>query len=191
MGLTGTRPARSTPLSRLPPRTPQAARVSERRDRPEGRAAGRPGRATRTGGPARLPVARTGRAPCRRSTFEIVACGWPSESVSRRGPQPVRRLAAQIRRCSAAASRRGIRRGRLEPATGGRRRDAEGGRGLLHRTSLLDRAHKRAATGKSELGISVQVHPGPPLSRESSQTHSLGTGPDDLSAVHNLCRQLT
>jgi hypothetical protein len=48
------------------------------------------------------------------STFEIVECGWPVQTVSRRGPQPVWRLAAQIRRCSRTGSRRGIRCGRLE-----------------------------------------------------------------------------
>jgi hypothetical protein len=48
------------------------------------------------------------------STFEIVECAWPVWSLSRRGPQPVRRLEEQIRRCSLRESRRGIRLGRLE-----------------------------------------------------------------------------
>src|SRR5262245_20515398 len=45
-----------------------------------------------------------------------------------------------------------------------RRRHAERGRGRLQRHPLLDRAHQRKPTGQSELGVSVQIHPRPPLS---------------------------
>src|SRR2546430_1425115 len=37
-------------------------------------------------------------------------------------------------------------------------------RRLLHRESALDRADQRVAPSQSELGISVQIHPCPPLS---------------------------
>jgi len=36
--------------------------------------------------------------------------------------------------------------------------------GRLQRTPLLDSAHQREPTSQSELGISVQIHPSPPLS---------------------------
>jgi hypothetical protein len=57
---------------------------------------------------------------------------------------------------------------RLQPAVPptmrGRRRHAEGGRGRLQRHPLLDRLDHGQAAGQSELGVSVQVHPCPPLS---------------------------
>src|SRR4051812_34028790 len=52
----------------------------------------------------------------------------------------------------------------MPPAMRRRRRDTEGGRGRLQRTTLLDRAHQRDTTSQSELGVSVQQHPSPPLS---------------------------
>src|SRR6266508_1548897 len=73
------------------------------------------------------------------------------------------------------------------PATGRRRRDAEGGRGRPQRASLFDRTHERVATGQSELRVTVNLHPGPSSRSESWQTHSLEGGPDVPSAVHNLC----
>src|SRR6266567_1130123 len=45
-----------------------------------------------------------------------------------------------------------------------RRRDIEGGRGRLQRRTILDRAHQREPSSQSELGVSVQQHPRPPLS---------------------------
>jgi len=42
----------------------------------------------------------------------------------------------------------------------------------------------------TDSGVSVQLHPGPPLGGESSQTHSLGSGPDVFSAVHNVRRHV-
>src|SRR5213592_2031368 len=45
-----------------------------------------------------------------------------------------------------------------------RRRDIEGGRGRLQRRTILDRSHQREPAGQSELGVSVQIHPRPPLS---------------------------
>src|SRR4051794_26776960 len=52
----------------------------------------------------------------------------------------------------------------MPPAVRRRRRDAEGGRGRLQRKTVLDRAHQREPAGQSELGVSVQQHPRPPLS---------------------------
>ncbi len=52
----------------------------------------------------------------------------------------------------------------MPPAVRRRRRHAEGGRGRLQRQSILDRSHECKATGQSELGVSVQMHPRPPLS---------------------------
>src|SRR5262245_50151953 len=52
----------------------------------------------------------------------------------------------------------------MPPAVRRRRRDAEGGRGRLQRKPLLDRAHEREPPSQSELGVSVQIHPCPPLS---------------------------
>src|SRR6516225_4098967 len=52
----------------------------------------------------------------------------------------------------------------MPPPVRRRRRDAEGGRGRLQRQTRLDRAHQREPTSQSELGVSVQIHPRPPLS---------------------------
>src|SRR5207237_8492350 len=52
----------------------------------------------------------------------------------------------------------------LPPAVGRRRRHTEGGRGSPHRQSLLDRLDQRDTASQSELGVSVQIHPRPPLS---------------------------
>src|SRR5262245_23424251 len=52
----------------------------------------------------------------------------------------------------------------MPPAVRRRRRDAEGGRGRLQRKPLLDPAHEREPPSQSELGVSVQIHPCPPLS---------------------------
>src|SRR5919201_4898299 len=52
----------------------------------------------------------------------------------------------------------------VPPAMRRRRGDAEGGRGRLQRKTVLNRAHQRETTSQSELGVSVQKHPRPPLS---------------------------
>src|SRR5919201_5318850 len=52
----------------------------------------------------------------------------------------------------------------MPPKMRRRRRHAEGGRGRLQRKTLLDRPHQRKPTGQSELRVSVQIHPRPPLS---------------------------
>ena len=52
--------------------------------------------------------------PARLSVRQTVACGCPVSPAISRGPQPERRLAAQIRSCSTAGSSRGIRCGRDE-----------------------------------------------------------------------------
>jgi hypothetical protein len=67
----------------------------------------------------------------------------------------------------------------------------QGGRGRPERHPPLDQLHQRDTTSRSELRVSVHIHPGPPSGSESSQTHSLRTGPDVLSDVHNVRRQLT
>src|SRR6059058_4952627 len=52
----------------------------------------------------------------------------------------------------------------MPPAVRSRGRDAEGGRGRSQRETTLDRGNQGKATGQSELGVSVQIHPRPPLS---------------------------
>src|SRR5207245_646410 len=52
----------------------------------------------------------------------------------------------------------------VPPAVRRRGRNAEGGRGRLQRHPLLDRLHQGETAGQSELGVSVQIHPRPPLS---------------------------
>jgi len=79
----------------------------------------------------------------------------------------------------------------MPPPMGGRRRDAEGGRGRLLRHPISNRLRQREPSCRSELGITVHDHPGPPLSRVLEQTHSLWRGPDDFSDVHNVCRQVS
>jgi len=77
------------------------------------------------------------------------------------------------------------------PPVGGRRRHVQGGRGRPERHPFIDQLDKRNTARRSELGVSVQLHPGPPSRREFRKTHSLRTGPDVLSGVHNVCGQLT
>ena len=50
----------------------------------------------------------------------------------------------------------------VPPAMRGRRRHAEGGRGRLEAHSSLDCLDEGEAAGQSELGITVESHPGPP-----------------------------
>src|SRR5689334_17275764 len=52
----------------------------------------------------------------------------------------------------------------MPPPMNSRRRHAEAGCSLLQRATLLDRAHQREPASQSELGVSVQIHPRPPLS---------------------------
>ena len=79
----------------------------------------------------------------------------------------------------------------MPPTMRRRRRDTESGRRLLQRETTLDRAHQRETASQSELGVSVQQHPSPPLSVESGKTHSLKGGPDRTPTVHNLCRHVS
>src|SRR4051812_49943047 len=50
----------------------------------------------------------------------------------------------------------------MPPAMGGGRRHAEGGGRRLLRHPARDRLGQREPAGRSELGSSVNVHPGPP-----------------------------
>src|SRR5207237_7476345 len=52
----------------------------------------------------------------------------------------------------------------VPPTMRRRRRDTESGRGRPQRQTILDRAHQREPPSQSELGVSVQIHPRPPLS---------------------------
>src|SRR5437773_9838373 len=52
----------------------------------------------------------------------------------------------------------------MPPPMRRRRRDVEGGRRLLQRATIRDRANQREPPSQSELGVSVQKHPCPPLS---------------------------
>src|SRR5207245_5100605 len=52
----------------------------------------------------------------------------------------------------------------VPPTMRRRRRHAEGGRGRLQRHPLINRADQRETASQSELGVSVQIHPRPPLS---------------------------
>src|SRR5438876_9615149 len=74
----------------------------------------------------------------------------------RRTPRPARAIheRAQLASTSEPA---------MPPAMRCRRRHTEGGRGRLQRKPFLDSPHQREPTSQSELGISVQIHPSPPL----------------------------
>src|SRR6266850_2686375 len=48
------------------------------------------------------------------------------------------------------------------PTMSGRRRDAEAPRSRSDRATLFDCLDERETAGKSELGLSVQIHPSPP-----------------------------
>jgi len=77
----------------------------------------------------------------------------------------------------------------MPPTVRRRRRNAESRRGSPHAHPPFDRLNQRKTASQSELGVTVKHHPGPSLGRESSQTNSLKGDPDDLSAVHNVCRR--
>jgi hypothetical protein len=59
---------------------------------------GRRGRATRSVALPRAANEGAARAPL-GNVRQTVACGWPVSPAMRRGPQPERRRAAQIRSC--------------------------------------------------------------------------------------------
>ena len=155
-------------------------RSCERRS-PLRRCPGRWKRATRSGcagsrSDLRWPgAAGAASAPSRRSSAR-------TRSRRRRAsaPQPVCRRQAQIASSSSGASRCGLCAGRLErskrqerlspspaPASrprfhqrlSGRYRDVERPRRLTDRASALDREHQLVAPGKSELGVTVKLHP--------------------------------
>src|SRR6266849_10129281 len=52
----------------------------------------------------------------------------------------------------------------MPPTVHSRRRDMKGGCGRLQRQTILDRVDQREPASQSELGVSVQIHPCPPLS---------------------------
>src|SRR6266487_2920811 len=78
----------------------------------------------------------------------------------------------------------------MPPAMGGRRRDTEGDRSRLEREATLDRGDQSEAASQSELGVSVQIHPRPPLSVSPGRPTASKEGRIDLSAVHNVCRHV-
>ena len=159
---------------------------------------------------ARLPAARRGgrESPCAAQRGVTVECGWPTSPAISRGPQPVRSRGRADAACSAArqhpracaAAGTSDPRGRpasarssspalapaVPPAVGRRRRHAEGGRGRLQRHPALDRLHELEAAGEVRAWLYGEAASGPSFGRESSQTHSLGRGPDVFSAVHNV-----
>ncbi len=154
-----------------------------------------------TAWPGRAKRAKRLVSMCRRS---------PGPAITR-GPHPLRRLAAQIHSCSGAGRSRGLRRGREERSCR-QLREA--------RSSSLDsrqrRYHLQAVAGETpwRLAASLSESPhsiertsacrpdSPSLALRcicirvlpwpwSSQTHSLGQGPDGFSAVHNVLRHVT
>src|SRR4051794_2632829 len=93
-------------------------------------------------------------------------------------------------------SKRGERAATVEPTVPptmrGRRRDTEADRRLPERHPCLDREHQFATPGQSELRVSVQIHHGPPSGGVSWRTRTASKeGRMYLSAVHNLCGQLS
>jgi hypothetical protein len=76
------------------------------------------------------------------------------------------------------------------PAVDRRRRHPEAGSCPLLRHAALDRLDDPPTTSRSEPDATVNRHPGPPLSRELRKTHSLRTGPDAFSDVHQVVRQV-
>ena len=79
----------------------------------------------------------------------------------------------------------------MPPPVRRRRRDIESGRGRSQRRAPSNHLGQSKPASRSELRSRVNLHPGPPSGGESWQTHSLRTGPDVLSTVHNLCGRLS
>ena len=72
------------------------------------------------------------------------------------------------------------------PMRRGRRHGEGGGRRPLRPALLTDQPDQLATASRSELRISVNAHPGPPLEWISRKTHTLRSGPDVPLPAHNL-----
>src|SRR5579864_6109501 len=146
--------------------------------------------------------------PARLSTFHTVECAKPvapatkarspaglatavADPLLQRDREQPRRAMWPARTVNQGAHLAAAVEPAMPPAMRRRRRNAESRRGSPQRQTLLDRSNKREPTSQSELGVSVQQHPSPPLRVVSGKTHSLKGGPDRTSAVHNLCRRDT
>src|SRR6266566_8674568 len=75
----------------------------------------------------------------------------------------------------------------MPPPMRRRRRNAEGGSRRPQRQTTLDRRDQRTTARQSELGVSVQIHSGPPWLESLARPRASKEGRMYLSAVHNLC----
>ena len=78
----------------------------------------------------------------------------------------------------------------MPPPMSRRRRHAEGGRSLPQRRTAFDRAHQRKPPTQSQLGVSVQIHPCPPLSVSPGRPTASKEGRIEPQP-YNLCRHDT
>jgi hypothetical protein len=144
-----------------------------------------------------------GRRPCRRSTFQTVewakpvAPGHQTRSPASLAPtvaDPLLQLGSQqprraVRTAGAVEQRL---RPALAPSQRCHQRWAVAGETLKAAAppgvrGLPSRRDQSEAAGQSELGVSVQVHPCPPLSCRSGKTHSLKGGPDKEPQPFTTC----
>jgi hypothetical protein len=160
---------------------------------------------------ASLGVLGRRERPWRLSVACTVECGWPVSEPISRGPQPVRRRAAQIRCCSASESIRGLVIGREERSrrqASVRRSSALAERHRFTHTDTVDFAtfeqaaacsNVRPRNSTSPIRASLPVGVSRALGcciRASVEvvsfdTHSLSAGPDLPHSVRNVPGHVT
>src|SRR5262249_41279689 len=110
------------------------------------------GRVGKVGGASDQPRPPAGGAPAAANALLQFGC-----KPSRRVGRATRAIAKRLRSAPAVEPT-------MPPAMRRRRRHVEGGRRRPQRQAPLDRGHQCNTTAQSELGVSVQIHPRPPLS---------------------------
>ena len=136
------------------------------------------------------PVQQAGEA----TRAEVRALTCPADSLLLSWLEQPRRAArtrAAIRRpVSAGARFRGSVLPAMPPPMRRRDRDATRTRCRTERDTLPNKTNKGQPSGRSELRVSVNAHPGPPDCSSWRNRRDSGRARTNPSAVHNLCGQL-
>src|SRR5712691_6338114 len=142
-----------------------------------------------------LPDGRVGEA-CRRCDQP-----WSPAGLATAGADPLLQLLSELTRTAVRpggtieqTDERSPRlpsglRPAVPPAMRRRRRNVEALSSSPDRAAALDRLDKRETGSKSELRVSVQIHPSPPSRVSRRRPTASKEGRIERSAVHNLFRQ--
>jgi hypothetical protein len=126
-----------------------------RRPRASGEAAASQHLRDRRAGPAHDP-GQPRRPMSRRHTGDHDRFLLGRTQLQRRAMRPTRPLSERSRTTPALQPA-------MPPTVRGRRRDSERGRGGSRRQTPIDGRYPRKPASRSQLRVSVQIHPGPPL----------------------------